>query len=489
MAVKLNLGLKQQQNLMMTPQLQQAIKLLTLTHLELSSLIAQEVVENPILEEIEGDYKASDDKSGDQLDNLERANQEATSDNFTEPEIIQGGASEIDWNSYCDSFSNNSSTPSGPSMVSTDSEDEFNYENMVSKGSTLVEHLMWQLGMMNLTDDELKFAQYVIHNIDDEGYLETPFDEIINETKFDAEDAGEILKIIHNLDPVGCGARSFKECLMIQARAMDERSPLVEIIIDKYLEKLQSKDYNFIMKEVGVDKEKIKLAELIIQGFNPKPGRLISPEEAQYIVPDIYVKEVGGKLVIQLNDEGVPRLKISKLYQSLLKSGNNAETKEYVQEKLRSAMWLLKSIQNRQRTIVKVAEAILKYQPDFFRKGVEHLKPMILKDIAQEIGMHESTVSRVTTNKFMRTPIGIFELKFFFNTGIGGKNGGTDIAGEALKLKIKALIEAESSRRPLSDQKIVELLKREDIEVARRTVAKYRETMNILPSAKRKNAG
>src|SRR5690606_5014152 len=242
-----------------------------------------------------------------------------------------------------------------------------------------------------------------------------------------------------------------------------------------------------IAKDFGVSKEKVKDAELIIMSLNPKPGRLVSSDETQYIVPDIFVAEVGGEFVVQVNDEGVARLRISNLYKSLIKNSNsNTDAKEFVQDKLRSALWLIKSIENRQKTIYKVAESIVRTQQEFFKKGPAFLKPMILKDIANEIGMHESTVSRVTTNKYMHTPIGTFELKYFFNAGIGGKNGGIDIAGESLKLKIKELIASEDPRKPLSDQKIADILKKSDIEVARRTVAKYREMLNILPSSKRK---
>jgi RNA polymerase sigma-54 factor len=216
---------------------------------------------------------------------------------------------------------------------------------------------------------------------------------------------------------------------------------------------------------------------------------LVSSEEIQYVVPDIFIKQVGDEFVVQLNDDGVPRLRVSKLYQKLMqKAQTTDEAHDYIQDKLRSAMWLIKSIENRQKTIEKVANAIVKYQPEFFKKGPAYMRPMILKDIANEIGMHESTVSRVTTNKYMHTPLGTFELKYFFNAGIGGKNGGIDIASESLKMKIKELVANEDPRKPLSDQKIVDILKQSDIKVARRTVAKYREILNILPSSKRKKA-
>ena len=483
MAIKMHQGLKQTQSLMITPQLQQAIKLLTLTHLEMTTLISQEMVENPMLEEMDGEVEAgSDEPTRDEMEV-----QEATSDNFTGPELIEGSRETFDWESYTDSF--NSSSSSSPNMKEASSPDDMpSYENMVSKGQTLQEHLEWQLRMESLSSDELNFALDIIGNINDDGYLEVPFEEILaRHLAIERDQALGMLGLVQHLDPVGCGAQNLEECLGVQARMLPERSPLVELIIERNMQELEKKDYAKIAKDFGVSKDKVKDAEFIIMGLNPKPGRLVSADETQYVVPDIFVAEVGGEFVVQVNDEGVPRLRISNLYKSLIRSGeNNAEAKEFVQDKLRAAMWLIKSIENRQKTIYKVANSIVRTQQEFFKKGPAFLKPMILKDIANEIGMHESTVSRVTTNKFMHTPIGTFELKYFFNAGIGGKNGGIDIAGESLKLKIKEMVGNEDPKRPLSDQKISELLSTRDIVVARRTVAKYREMMGVAPSSKRK---
>lgn len=483
MAIKMHQGLKQTQGLMITPQLQQAIKLLTLTHLEMTNLISQEMVENPMLEEMDGES----DSGIAQESREEMEAQEATADNFSGPELIEGAKDTFDWESYSDSFNSNSST-SPNTKESTSPDDLPSYENMISKGQSLQEHLEWQLRMESLGVEELNFCLDIIGNIDDEGYLEIPFDEIVaRHPKLDKDQALGMLGLVQHLDPVGCGAQNIQECLGIQARVLPERSPLVELIIERSLSELEKKDYLKISKDFGVSKEKVKDAELIIMGLNPKPGRLVSADETQYVVPDIFVAEVGGEFVVQVNDEGVPRLRVSNLYKSLMKNGeSNSEAKEFVQDKLRSALWLIKSIENRQKTIYKVAQSIVRNQQNFFKKGPAFLKPMILKDVASEIGMHESTVSRVTTNKFMHTPIGTFELKYFFNAGIGGKNGGIDIAGESLKLKIKELVSNEDSKRPLSDQKISELLSTRDIIVARRTVAKYREMMGIAPSSKRK---
>lgn len=494
MAIKMHQSQRQEQTLTFSPQMQQAVKLLTLTHLELTNLIGQEMIENPMLEETGGEVELSGEgeKEGQseyEGPDIEQNNQEAQSENFDAPDVV-AGKEDVDWNKYIESFNTSSSAPA-PSMAKSDPDEMPTYENMVSREMTLPEHLEWQLRMESLNDGEWEVAHQIIHNLDDDGYLESTFDEILEQVKLPREDAQEVLKMIQALDPVGCGSTSLKECLLIQARTLTPRSPLVEKLINDHLEDLKVKDYIEIHQKTGIDIALIKDAELIIQQFNPRPGRLISSEETHYIVPDIYIRYVGGELSVELNDEGVPNLRINKLYQNLLAKGkglsaSDKAASDYVQDKLRSAVWLIKSIQNRQKTIYKVAEAIVRYQPEFFKKGASALKPMVLKDIAAEIGVHESTVSRVTTNKYMHTPIGTFELKYFFNTGIGGDRGGIDIAGETLKLKIKAFCDSESPARPLSDQKIVELLAREGVVVARRTVAKYRELLGIPSSADRK---
>ena len=486
MAIKLSQSLKQTQQLMMTPQLQQAIKLLTLTHLEMTNVIASEMVDNPMLEEMDGgDSMDSKLESDYAVEKLEMQNKETDSSTFDEQ--FQMPKDDFDWKSYIESYNNTQYTP--PSMATQDLDELPNYENIVSKGKTLAEHLEWQLRMEALTEDEYELCHNIIHNINDDGYLETPYENLISQTKLNREDAIEMLYRVQKLDPVGCGAQNLKECLLAQARIMDMRYPFLEILINDHLEDLHCKDYPKISKITGVSVEKIKETEMLLQEFHPKPGRLVAPADTQYVVPDIYVAQVGNEFVVKLNDDGVPSLKISRFYQKMYEESlklSDLEAKEYVEEKLRAAMWLIKSINNRQRTIMKVSKAIVAKQQEFFRKGPQQLRPMILKDIANEIGMHESTVSRVTTNKYMHTPIGLFELKYFFNSGIGGKNGNADISSQVLKLKIKEMIDNENSKRPLSDQKIADFLSREDLIVARRTVAKYRETMGILSSSKRK---
>ena len=483
MAVKLNQSLKQTQGLMITPQLQQAIKMLTMTHMEMANVISQEMVENPMLEEMGASA------SSEEISKQEAESKESSNEDFLAPDIVQGEREKFDWDKYVESFNNNSS--SAPDMrEGFNKDDAINYENMVSRGMSLPEHLEWQLRMESLGEDDWKIAHYIIHNINDEGYLDEKLEVIAKETSSSIEEVERVLLTIQFLDPVGCGSRNLQECLSLQAKALKQRLPLVEKIIASHLENLKSKKYDLIASSEGVSVEQVKSAEEIVVNFHPKPGRLISTEHTQYVVPDIYIREVAGEFQVVLNSEGVPNLRISNIYKQLLQAGNSApngaQTKEYVQEKLKAAMWLIKSIQNRKRTIYRVAESILKNQPEFFKKGAAFLKPMILKDIAQEIGVHESTVSRVTTNKYVHTPLGTFELKYFFNSSIGGKKGGIDTTSEGLKLKIKGLLAKENPKRPLSDQKLSDILKQDGIIVARRTVAKYRESLGTESSSKRK---
>lgn len=458
------LHLKQSQKLVMTPQLQQAIKLLTLTHLEMSDHIQEEMVENPVIEEI-------------------------GKEEYIEPsgEMKANPPENFDWQNYIEQFNSTSQTPVGK-VVDTSS-NSLNYENMISRERTLAEHLEWQLSMEDLTKKERNIAHLIIHNINDDGYLGISFEDIV--TFSDGEDRELCLSIkekILRLDPIGCGSSTLSECLLVQAQFKEERSPLLEKIIENHLLDLKNKRYKKIAESLGTAETIIRDLQNILKTFHPKPGRLITSPYTYYVVPDIYVMKEGGDFVVRVNDDGVPKLQISQYYKNLLIDQTNAQSKThlYVQEKLKSAIWLFKSIQNRQKTIYRVARSIVSHQQNFFKKGPRFLRPLILKDIANEIGVHESTVSRVTSNKFMHTPIGLFELKYFFSSSIGEGSGGSLLSNELLKCKIKEMIQSENSQSPLSDQKISNFLLREDFKVARRTVAKYREMLNIASSSKRK---
>ncbi len=480
MAGQMKQSMNLSQTLRMTPQLQQAIKLLQLSRLELEGAVRKELEENPILEEAQ-------EMSGEDLQQTKEAALEI------EQALGEGGASEgqdpqkqdeFEWESYLDS----TSKPPPPGMSGSD--EIMNYENLISTTQTLHEYLTWQASMHGFNEEEEGHVQILINYIDDDGYIKTPLEEIAKEESVDVKDLEDILPFIHEFDPPGVGARNLMECLLIQAKHLEEDTHDLVYLIKNHLKDLEKKNYESIAKAMNRDLEDIVDICKIIYSMEPKPGRAFMSSDTQYVMPDVHVYKVGDDYVVSLNEDGLPRLKISNFYRNVLKTketpgSEEGKTQDYIQEKLRSAVWLIKSIHQRQRTIYKVTESIVKHQRDFFDKGPEHIKPMILRDIANDIGMHESTVSRVTTSKYVHTPQGIFELKYFFNSGIGTSDGDS-LASESVKLKIKDLIGKEDPKSPLSDQQIVEMLSSDGIKIARRTVAKYRDILKILPSSKRK---
>jgi RNA polymerase sigma-54 factor len=497
MGIQLKQGLKLGQNLVMTPQLQQAIKLLQLNHMELAELINQELTENPVLEEV-GENEAPQDNletaaDGETFDpEIQQQADEASQAQEPVPEEqMLKGKDEVNWDAYLEDF--NEGSGSAPSMKET-SDETPTYENTLTKTSSLEEHLQWQLSMLNLMENEQRLAQLIIASLNDDGYFEGDLNTLAVQAGIDPEDAEEILKMIQNFDPLGIGSRNLKECLHIQARLLNPRQPLVEKIIDEHMAELEKHNIPAIAKALNAPIEQVVEAQKIIHEFEPRPGSLFTQPDTQYIQPDIYIQKVGNQYVIHMNDDGIPRLRVSSYYKSIVQKeaaegkASGGKTKEYVQEKLRAALWLIRSIQNRQKTIYKVTEAVLARQRDFFEKGSQFLKPMVLKDIASDVGMHESTISRVTTNKYVHTPVGTFELKYFFNSSINSSDGSDALASSAVKEKIKQLVTREDPKKPLSDQQIVDLLAKDNIDIARRTVAKYREMLNILPSSKRKRA-
>lgn len=505
MAIQLKQSLKLGQNLVMTPQLQQAIKLLQLNHLELADLITQELTDNPILEEVSEDNAPDNVETAAEGDTFDPEVQQQNDEQSqiaapTEDDKNLGNKEDdVNWDAYLEDFNDGSST--APSMKEIPDGDMPSYENLLTKSTSLEEHLMWQLNMHNFTDQEIKLGQLIIGALNDDGYFEGNLSEMAQKLDIEYEDAEEILRMIQNFDPIGIASRDLQECLMTQAKLLNPRTVLVESMIQSCMPELEKHNLPAIAKMLDVPLEQVVEAQKIIHEFEPKPGKIFTESDTQYIAPDIYVIKVANDFVIQMNDEGIPRLRVSNYYKNIVKkemaanaaggegaTGAQAQAKEYVHEKLRAAMWLIKSIQNRQKTIHKVTEAILARQREFFEKGTQFLKPMVLKDIAADVGMHESTISRVTTNKYMHTPVGTFELKYFFNSSISSSDGGDSLASSAVKEKIKQLIAKEDVKKPFSDQQIVEILQKDNIDIARRTVAKYREMLNILPSSKRKRA-
>jgi RNA polymerase sigma-54 factor len=494
MAMEMRQELRLSQQLVMTPQLQQAIKLLQLSRMELVDLVHEEMLENPILEddfetaaerEKQRETLGSDDQAALQIENagntetpMEQPVVEGAS--TAEVKADQAAVSEIDWENYLDNYT---MAPPMPAYRG-DSEDLPSLEATLTRPPSLQDHLAWQLKMTDLGDDQMEIGHAIIGNIDADGYFkDPPLGDIAADLAADLELCEAVLEKIQTFDPVGVAARSLKECMLIQAMHCGQDDELVVKMIKSHLENLEKKNYPAIARDLKQPLEEIYEAAKVIMEFDPRPGREYSSDDPHYITPDVYIHKVGDKYFVVPNDDGLPKLKISGFYRSAM--GNSPGAKDYVQDKLRSAQWLIRSIQQRQRTIIKVSESILKFQREFFDKGIAYLKPLILRDVAEDIGMHESTVSRVTTNKYVHTPQGIFELKFFFNSGISRTNG-EDMASQAVKSKIKELIGAEDVKRPHSDQKIVELLKKTGIDIARRTVAKYREQMGILASSKRK---
>jgi RNA polymerase sigma-54 factor len=478
MAIELKQSVKLSQQLVITPQLQQAIKLLQLSRLELTEAINQEMQENPVLEELP-EAELEPEQLARHTDEAEGVKPQEKEDNYED----------LDWEKFLDQYEDLRYTgmSAGGAGAKNPEEELPQVDATLSKKITLSDHLFWQMRLSNFTLEEEQVGSLIIGNLNDDGYLTAELELIAQESGQSIETVQNVLYRIQSMDPVGVAARSLKECLLLQVKQFDDIDPMIEEIIEDHLTRLQNKDYRSISRELKVSVPRIKEAVKFIQGLEPKPGRPFSSEQAEYITPDIYVYRVGDEYAIVLNEDGLPKLRVSPYYRRLLKErGKESKVaREYIQEKLKSAVWLIRSLHQRQRTIYKVTESILKFQRDFFDKGIAHLKPMVLKDVAQDIEMHESTVSRVTAQKYIYTPQGIFPLKFFFNSSIETNEGGS-VAAESVKDRIKQVIDVEDPKHPLSDQEIVDKLKDQGIKIARRTVTKYREMMGILSSSKRK---
>ena len=472
MALQLKQSLSLSQQLIMTPQLQQAIKLLQLSRLELLETINQEMEANPMLEEQILDE--ADDEKGDE----EKGKSEQIISEVTVKENVR---EDVDWDVYLSEY--NTGWVDSP----YEAKEVPPFENITPDQTNLYSHLMWQLNMSGFNDVEREIAVHIIGNLDDDGYLKMSIEEISKITGHTQETVEETLNSIQKFDPAGIAARDTRECLLIQARFQNLEDTIVEKIILDHMDKLENKKYDPIAKIFSIPLQEVLSAVSIITSFEPKPGRKYNDERTIYISPDIYVFKLGDDYTIFLNEDGMPKLRINHYYRQILSSKDPMAdgTKQYIQDKMKSAVWLIKSIHQRQRTIYRVTESIVHFQKNFFDKGITHLKPLVLRDVAEDIQMHESTISRVTTNKFVHTPQGIFELKFFFNSAINCFDG-ESVASESVKGHIKNIIKSENKAKPYSDQEVAEILKKLNIDVARRTVAKYRETLGILPSRKRK---
>lgn len=481
MALDLRLQVKLSQQLVMTPQLQQAIKLLQLSRMELVDVVTEELAENPLLEE---GLDPKDEREEVSTDN----EKEPVSDTDVPPEqevkADSDGMEDIDWQTYLEGYSLSSSSPRDSYE---EQEDRPSYESLLTKKSSLTDHLMWQLGLSTICDAERHAAAEIIGNLDDIGYLHATVEELVETSGQTLEVVEKALERVRQYDPAGVACRDLQDCLLLQLERVELGDSLAATILRDFISELEGRKYPIIAKALKVSLDDVLVAAKLISELDPRPGLEYNEEDIHYIVPDIYVKKIGDEYVVTQNDEGLPSLRINSLYRNALTNSDSVDKKanEYIQDKMRSAVWLIKSIHQRQRTIYKVTKSIVKYQRAFFDQGIDYLKPLVLRDVAEDIEMHESTVSRVTTNKYVQTPQGLFELKFFFNSGINTADGDA-VASESVKSRIKEIVAAEDPKKPYSDQKIVALLKDLDINIARRTVTKYREMLGLGSSTERK---
>jgi len=473
MGIQQKLHTKLVQKLILTPSLQQAIKLLPMSTLELSDLLNQEMVENPMLEEVPTEELQPVDaaQTPEKPAVQEQANKTDTWD-------------DQDYEYFFGDYLDDGYRPRAPQEI----KELPPIENTLSTSSSLSDHLMWQLSMQ--TDDPLmrEIGAAIIGNLDDDGYLVASFDELASMGPWPVTEVERALRLVQSFDPTGVGAHDLQECLLLQLRHLGFEGTPTEKIVTEHLRLLQNHQAPEIARRLGLSLEELKSHIEIIRNLDPKPGSRYNPSQSQYVIPDVYVVKVDDQYVAVLNEDGLPQMRISPAYRRLLDkgaSGNSDETRAYVKDKFRSALWLIKSVEQRQKTIQKVANSIINFQRDFLDHGIEHLRPLVLRDVANDIGMHESTVSRVVTNKYMHTPQGVFEMKYFFHSGISSSYG-ESVSSVTIKQRIRKIIDNEDARKPLSDSKIVSILQREGLVLGRRTIAKYREELKIPTSNQRK---
>jgi RNA polymerase sigma-54 factor len=473
MAISQKLHTKLVQKLILTPSLQQAIKLLPMSTLELKDLLNNEMVENPMLEE-------------QPLEEQQAAETQTTEEKPAEdkPEVQRGDNwDDADYQYFFGEYLDDGYRPRTPSEV----KELPPIENTLSSTSSLSDHLSWQLSLQ--TDDPLtrEIGEAVIGNLDDDGYLVASIDEMAAMGPWPVEDVERVLKMVQGFDPIGVAARDLQESLLLQLQHLGLENTPAEKIVTEHLRALQNHQIPEISRKLGLSIDDLKEHIEVIRHLDPKPGSRFNPSQSQYVTPDVYVEKIDDEYVVWLNEDGLPQMRISPTYRRLLEKGteHGEETRAYVRDKFNAARWLIKSVQQRQNTIYKVARSIVNFQREFLDHGIEHLRPLVLRDVANDIGMHESTVSRVVTNKYMHTPQGVFEMKFFFHSGISSSYG-ESVSSVTIKQRIKKIIESEDQRKPLSDSKIVSILQREGLVLARRTIAKYREELKIPTSNQRK---
>ncbi len=489
--MELKLDLRLSQKLVMTPQLQQAIKLLQLSRLELQQVLSQNLLDNPLLEE-EEEGATSEEQAPEEGEEAVDDDETNWEEKFPEPLSPEG------WEDYYES-----DWRSGDSHGPASLDDNFpSYDQTLTRPATLVDHLLWQLQLSSEDEEEKTIGHMIIGNLDEDGYLRTSIEEIAEESQASVKKVDSVLSLIQTFDPIGVAARDLQECLLIQLRYLHQmplgngyhhggprQESLLELIIKSHLHDLQKKRYATVAKAVGRPVAEIVEAVHVIEGLEPKPGRPYSSDNNQVIVPDVFVFKDEGEWQALLNDDGMPRVRVDPYYTKILGAnhGDGAATKAYMEDKLRGAQWIIRSLEQRNKTILKVVESLIKFQKTFLEKGIQYLKPLVLKQVAEDVAMHESTISRVTTNKYMYCPQGMLELKFFFNAGIQrAEPGAEDLSSITVRELIREMVGQENPGKPLKDQEIVSRLGARGIVIARRTVAKYRAELNIAPASQRK---
>ena len=472
MEMKMGMRLGMHQRLVMTPRLQQALKLLQMPTQELQQVLRQEILQNPLLEEVDEVEDIREDEATVEEEEAAANEKEETS---SEKDNQQ------DWDDYFET-----AFGMGGTQAETEEREDF-LERVPVAQPSFSDVLMSQLRLATKDDKVLEIGEYIIGNLDNSGYLVGPLEDVARTCSATIEEVEEVLKIIQTFEPSGIGARDLRESLLIQLEAKNLLESLAAKIVAEHFEEFKQKKYLDISKKLKISIKEVQAQAAAIGCLNPKPGLDIISESPKYVIPDLIVELVSDKFIVFLNDRNVPRLRISQSYRSELQNNHEIsdETRNFIQGRLKNAKWLIQTIEQRRRTMIKVMKNIVEAQMDFFEKGAAFLKPLTLQQVAGKIGMHESTVSRVTTNKYVQTPRGVFELKYFFSSALSTESGG-EVSAKSAKLKIKDIIAKEDSKKPMSDQKIADLLKKDELIIARRTVAKYREQLGILPARHRK---
>jgi RNA polymerase sigma-54 factor len=480
------LDLRLSQKLVMTPQLQQAIKLLQLSRLELQAALTEQLEENPMLEEAGPEVDEADNEAtpSDELPAAAKAEEVAPAAETPSEERDDLTSS---WDEYFDD-----DRRYGETEAPRTGRDEMpSIDQTMMQGESLEEHLLWQLTLSPLDKAQQEVGRAIIGNLDEDGYLRTPLEDLAKSTGTSLEESVQALKVIQGFDPAGVAARDLKECLLLQIEQLGLGGSLVELVVRHHLADLERKRYAAIAKSLAVSVDAVTQATKIIEGLEPKPGRPFFASDSHAIIPDVYVVKSEGEWVVMLNDDGMPHFRISSYYRRFLvgKRDPTDTTRAFLDEKLRAAQWLIRSIEQRNKTIARVVESIVKFQEPFFDHGVQYLRPMILRDVAEDVQMHESTISRVTSNKYLHCPQGILELKFFFNASIPrSQEGLIELSSVAVREMIRKMVDQEDQNHPLKDQEIVTRLRAQNVLLARRTVAKYRTELNIASASRRRRS-